>query len=217
MAESSENPNDRIRQQILTYFYELHSKAKSVSAARSSISRVKTDLKSKGLKSTEIIPNLMYLVKMGWIDEDTETYNIPRIGVTAKKVTYGISGLGVDRFEGASSFQKLRNISGIDISNVGGVVVIGDRNVVQTRFEALYRNLDLLEHSIGITDGLSNEQQTGYTAEVETIKSQLAKPSPDRGIISTAWSTLSVLATVPGLVELVEAVRKVIGPLFGVG
>ncbi len=159
----------------------------------------------------------MYLVKTGWIDEETDTYNIPGKGITAKNVHYHISDMGIDRFEGPSKFQKLRNISGIDVSNVGGIVVIGDGNVVQTRFEGLYRHLDLLEHSISITDGLSNEQKIGYLAEVETIKSQLAKPSPDRGIISRAWTTLSALSTIPGLVELVETIRKVIGPLIGTG
>ncbi len=217
MAEGLENPNDRIRHVILIYFYELHKKAKSVSAAKKGIRDVKSDLKSRGLGSAEIIPNLMYLVKTGWIDEETDAYNLPSKGITAKKVSYRISDLGVDRFEGPSKFQKLRNVSGIDVSNVGGVVVIGEGNVVQTRFERLYRHLDLLEHSISITDGLSNEQKISYLAEVETIKSQLAKPSPDRGIISRAWTALSALSMVPGLVELVETVRKVIGPLVGAG
>ena len=75
----------------------------------------------------------------------------------------------------------------------------------------------MLERSISITDGLSNEQKIGYLAEVETIKSQLAKPSPDGGIVSRAWATLSALSAIPGLVELVETVRKVISPLVGVG
>ncbi len=216
-GEGPLNPNDRIRQVILEYFYGLHRNAKGVSSVGHSISEIKPDLKQKGLRPSEIVHNLMYLVKTGWINEETDTYSIPGRGVTAKRVKYRISDLGVDFFEGPSKFQKARNVAGIDISNVSGVVVIGDGNFVQTRFESLYRHLDLLEQSITISDSIPNEQKIGYLAEVETIKSQLAKPNPDRGILSKAWNVLSVLSSVPGLIDLVDKVREMIGPLVGAG
>lgn len=181
------------------------------------ISEIKTDLKSKGLKTAEIIHNLMYLVETGWIEEETDTYTIPGKGVTAKKVKSRISDLGVDYFEGPSKFQKTRNFGGIDVSNVSGIVVIGDRNLVQSQFESLYRHLDLLEQSISISDAISNDQKVDYAAEVETIKSQLAKPNPDSSILSKSWRVLSALSTVPALVEILEKVRQIIGPLIGAG
>ncbi len=108
LGEGLHNPNDRIRQLILEYFYGLH------------------DLKSRGLKTAEIVHNLLYLVETGWTAEDAVSYTIPGKGVTAKTVKYRISDLGVDYFEGPSKFQKMRNIGGIDVSNVSGIVVIGD-------------------------------------------------------------------------------------------
>ena len=72
-----------------------------------------------------------------------------------------------------------------------------------------------MEQSIRINDSISTEQKIEYFAEVETIKSQLAKPRPDRSILSKAWNVVSVLSTVPGLVEIIEKVRQIIGPLVG--
>ena len=181
------------------------------------ISEIKTDLKSKGLKTPEIIHNLLYLVETGWIAEEAVSYTIPGKGVTTKTVKYRISDLGVDYFEGPSKFQKKREIGGIDVSNVSGIVVIGNNNLVQSQFESLYRHLDLLEQSIRISDSISTEQKIGYFAEVETIKSQLAKPNPDRSILSKAWAVVSVLSTVPGLIEIIDKVRQIIGPLIGAG
>lgn len=181
------------------------------------ISEIKADLKSKGLKANEIIHNLLYLVKTGWIDEESETYTIPGRGVTAKKVKYRISDLGVDFFEGPSKFRKDRRVGGIDISHVSGVVVIGDGNFVQTRYESLYRHLDLLEQSITISESIPSEEKINYLAEVETIKSQLAKPNPDSGILSKAWQALLTLSAVPGLFDLFEKIRRIIGPLVGTG
>jgi hypothetical protein len=157
----------------------------------------------------------MYLVKTGWIQEETDSYTIPTRGLTAKRVTYRISDMGVDYFEGPSKFGKTRSHPGIDISNVSGIVVIGDRNIVQSQFEQLYRHLDLLEQSINLSDSISNEQKIGYLADVETIKSQLAKPNPDKGIVSKAWTTVSALSAVPTLMDLLNKIRKVLGPLAG--
>jgi hypothetical protein len=154
-------------------------------------------------------------VKTRWIEEETDSYTIPLKGVTAKRVTYRISDLGVDYFEGPSKFGKTRNHAGIDISNVSGIVVVGDRNIVQSQFEQLYHYLSLLEQSINISDSISNEKKIGFMADVETIKSQLAKPNPDEGIVTKAWNAISALSTVPALIELLSKIRKIVGPLVG--
>jgi len=64
-GEGPNNPNDRIRQLILEYFYGLHQNAKGVSSIGHPISETKADLKSKRLKTAEIVHNLLYLVETG--------------------------------------------------------------------------------------------------------------------------------------------------------
>lgn len=142
-------------------------------------------------------------------------FTIPGRGVTTKSIEFCISEKGIDYFEGPSRFRKLPNAPGINVNNVQNVVVIGDRNLVRASFEAHYRELDLLEQALSLTDRISDEEKVDYGAEIETIKAQLAKSSPDKGIIHKAWTVLSGLSKIPALFELVERVRKLIEPLIG--
>ena len=38
----------------------------------------------------------------------------------------------------------------------------------------------------------------GFVADIETIKSQLAKPEPNRAIIQAAWETVKAAAAING-------------------
>jgi hypothetical protein len=80
--------------------------------------------------------------------------------------------------------------------------------------DALYRGLNLLDEEIRRSDQFSDEQKLNYRAEIETIKSQLAKPEPNRGILKSAWEGLKALATVGGVVGLFLQVKTLIEPLI---
>jgi hypothetical protein len=49
-------------------------------------------------------------------------------------------------------------------------------------------------------------------ADIETVQSQLAKPAPNHGIISAAWSTIKGAAIIAECIPLVERVQHFIAP-----
>ncbi|MCJ7425217.1 hypothetical protein MUP01_13260 [Candidatus Bathyarchaeota archaeon] len=102
----------------------------------------------------------------------------------------------------------------INITNIQGVTVIGEGNYVHSQYSDLYQSLDLLGEGIRQADRLSDEAKLNYQAEIETIKSQLLKPNPDRSILKTAWNALKGVATVGGVVSALEKVRALIQPLL---
>jgi hypothetical protein len=46
--------------------------------------------------------------------------------------------------------------------------------------------------------------------DIETVQSQLAKPIPNRGIISTAWSTIKGAAVIAECIPLIERIQHFI-------
>lgn len=92
--------------------------------------------------------------------------------------------------------------------------MIGDRNFVYNQYGDLYRNLVLLDEEICKSDRFSDEQKLNYRAEIETIKSQLAKPHPNRGILKSAWEGLKALATVSSVMALFLRIKALIEPLI---
>jgi hypothetical protein len=47
-----------------------------------------------------------------------------------------------------------------------------------------------------MTNELNDEKKLEYSAEVKTIQDQLAKPFPDKGIVSKAWGALKFVGTI---------------------
>jgi hypothetical protein len=210
---------DEIRKEILKYLYDVHKSARSLKGARVSMSQLKQDLKKLGLKEQEIVRNLDYLIQSGWIRVENEEIEIktPR-GFTRKqfKSYYKISDVGINYFEGSSEFQRVsKSFSGINITNIQGVTVIGDQNVVvNTQYLDLYRKLSLLSEAVRGSAQLSDKEKLEYTAEIETIKDQLAKPSPEKNIIRLAWEKLKPLATVSGIMSFFKQVAELIRGLL---
>ena len=207
---------DDERELILEFMYSTHQKARGIRSTSVAISKIKTALKQKGLNEKQIVGNLDYLIQTEWILPERETYPIISGGrqITAQRVTYKISDKGIDHFAGASKFQKTHKVTGINITNIHGVTVVGDDNFVYNQYDALYRGLNLLDEEIRRSDQFSDEQKLNYRAEIETIKSQLAKPEPNRGILKSAWEGLRALATVGGVVGLFLQVKTLIEPLI---
>lgn len=211
--------DDEIRKAILEYLYRIHREARSLKKARASTKELKQYLRTMGLKEQEIVRNLDYLIQSGWViieKEETE-FKTPR-GFVKKQVKpyYKISDLGINYFAGPSEFQRVsKSFSGINITNIQGVTVIGEQNVVvNTQYLDLYRRLSLLSEAVRNSPQLSDKEKLEYVAEIETIKDQLAKPSPDKNILKLAWDKLKPLATVSGIVSFFKQVAELIGGLL---
>jgi len=214
-----EMSNDEIQELILKYLYEIHKKARSLKNTGKKISEIKKDLKKYGLKDSDIIPNLDYLIQTGWVKVEKEETEIqtPRGFKKSQKTEYfKISDVGINYFEGSSKFQRVeKSYAGINITNIQGVVTLGDNNVIVNKtYSDLYRELSLLSEMIRKNNQLSDEDKLNYTSEIETIKAQLSKTEPDRDIIAKAWNRLKPLATVAGISSFFEKVGKIIGGLI---
>lgn len=216
MSLALDKTSDEIRELILEYLYSKYKKSRSVSGAGVRRREIKQVLKEKGLNEQEVASNLYYLIQSGWVNEERKTFPITRGGATirAESVSYRIADKGINHFEGPSKFQRTPKLTGINITNIQGVTVIGDGNYVYNQYSNLYRSLDLLGEEIRQTDRLSDEEKLNYQAEIETIKSQLLKSDPDRSILRTAWNVLKSVATVGGVVSALEKVRALIQPLL---
>jgi len=203
---------DEICEIILRFLYDTYKTARSLKSSRLKISAIKRGLKQRGLTEREIVGNLHYLIQTKWIIEETETYQIraKRGVINAKSEFYTISDKGIDHFEGASKFQKAHPLSGINITNIQGVTIVGDGNIVNTRYSDLYGNLSLISEEIIKSAQFSDEEKLNYHAEISTIKSQLSKTRPDKTIIRSAWEKLKPLATIVGIASFFEKVKVLI-------
>jgi hypothetical protein len=208
--------DDEIRELILKDLYEVHKNARSLKTARKSISELKRQLKQHGLSEKEIVSNLDYLISAGWVKVEQEVFEFrtPKGFIRKNEKQYfKISDAGINYFEGASRFQKIeKSFSGINVTNIGGVTVLGDSNIIVNKsYVDLYKELSLLSDIIRKSEQLTDTDKLNYVAEIETIKSQLMKPKPDKNIIKQAWEKLKSLATVAGIAAFFERAAKLIG------
>jgi len=145
--------SDDVRKSILDFLYKVHKSARGRESTRVSRSELKTELKKLGLKESEIASNLDYLIQSGWVKVEFEEseFKTPKGFVRKqKKEYYKISDIGINYFEGPSKFQRVeKSISGINITNIQGVTIIGDQNiVVNTQYIDLFRKLSLLSEAV---------------------------------------------------------------------
>jgi len=211
-----EPTDDEIRKALLAFLYDRHKNARSDAGAHATMGDVKKGMKGLGVLERRIVSNLMYLVQTRWVEEKREQFNVYQKGrpVSVPKIRYRISAAGIDRLEGPSAFQQVDRTAGINITNVQGVTVVGQGNIVNARFEALFRDLDALGIAIRAAD-IPDADKVAYQAEIDTIKSQLAKGNPDKGILQRAWDAVKGAATVQGALALFDRVRSAIEPLLG--
>jgi hypothetical protein len=215
------NPNDNIRKQILRYFYERNAAATSRFGKKGSavkISDAKRELKDRfGLNQSQVMSNLTYLIDQHWIKTFEVEKNVTvRGGTVPSKVTwYEIAAPGIDRFEESSDFQQSERFTGINIHATGSnVITLGDGNVVNAKFEQLHNSLSEFNQAVTSNKRLSEEAKLNIAADVETIKSQLAKEKPDKTIIQRLWSGIEKAAAVAGLAEAADKVRPLLEHLF---
>jgi hypothetical protein len=213
-----QNPNDVIREKILSYLYGLHQKARSLQSAATNISDLKKAMKQQRISQQEVVANLDYLLQKEWVCKvlpDRTFTTKSGISVPSGSTRYKITDVGIDKIEGESAFKRQDRYAGINITNIQGVTVIGDENVVNADYSELYQALNELEKSVSSSNELSDEEKLNITSDVESLKSQLSKREPDKSIISKLWSGINKAAQVASVVQAVAQVAVLVQPFIG--
>jgi len=198
--------NDEIREMILSFLDKKRRKARSLKSIGATPGELKKELKKLGLTENEIVINLDFLIKNGWIEEQIQRYKLFKRNIEVEKVTYRLSEVGLRYFEKESRFDTTGTFSGIKLDNIqDSIVIIGSGNIVQKDYYPLYSALDELKNKIMLSD-LPEISKLDYLADVETMKVQLAKPHPEKSIIKKVWEKIGALSKVAGFVSLVERI-----------
>lgn len=215
------NPNDEIRRTVLRYFYERNSHATSKTGKRGSavkISDVKKELKGQhGLSQQEVISNLTYLIDNGWVKTIPIEKTVVVKGGTVPSTTtlYEITAKGIDRIEGGSQFEPQERYAGININATGSnVIALGDGNVVNVEYSQLRDSLDDLKEAVLISPHLTEASKLEAAVDIESIKDQLAKPRPNKDVISKLWEALGNLANIAALADLVAKAAPLIAHII---
>lgn len=209
--------NDEIRQRILEFLFSVRKRARSLTSVSATIAEIKRALKLVGISQNEVVTNLDFLLQHGWILEEIEkrTFKSQRgFEFPSEKRKYKLSELGINHFEGTSVFTTMSRYAGINISNISGVVILGDNNVVRNEFIDVFKKFDQLESSMKMSSNITEEQKLATQADIQTIKDQLSKAIPDKGILQKAMEGISFLGSVPGVMELFNIAKTNIEALL---
>ena len=203
------NPHDATRDAILRQLYVTHEKARSPKTSGLKIMELAQTLKPSGIKLQEVASNLDYLVQKGWVREVIE-----KRSQEAEKRSYKISDLGIDHLEAASLYQRRPVTPHINVSNIHGVTVIGDGNVVNTTFADLSRVLADTKTAILAEPQLTEAKKLEAIADVDSLQAQLQKPNPDRTVVQKLWSGIEKTAALGGIAEFIFKASELITPLL---
>jgi hypothetical protein len=209
---------DEVRQKILAYLGECRKKARGLDSLMASSADIKKALAKEGISQNDTVQNLDYLVQHGWVNEKVikRPYKTPRgFEVPNEKHLFGLSEVGLKYIEGESEFDRASVYSGINITNIGGVTVVGSNNVVRNEFVDILRALTQLEGVVKISDKLSEEQKLDVQADIQTIKNQLSKSSPDKSILQKAMESISFVGSLPGVVEVFKVASQAVQRILG--
>ena len=208
--------NDETRRLMLQYFYDRNKNATSSMGKKGSavkISDIKAELKAQHqLSQQEVQSNLTYLISQGWVEEREVQKQIQaRGGTVIPSATkfYQISAAGIDKIEGPGEFT-MPKFQGINIHATGqNIITLGDGNQINSAFSDLGRALVELRNAVTQSPA-PEDQKMGFVADIDTIESQLAKPRPNRTIITAAWETVKGAAAINGCTALVGKVAGLI-------
>lgn len=209
--------NDEVRQKIITFLGECHRKARGLDSLSVTISKIKSALRSDGIKQNETVRNLDYLVQHGWVDEKivSRPYTTPKgIEIPNEKHLFGLSEIGLKYIEGESIFDRTSIFSGINITNIGGVTVVGNHNIIRNEFMDVLRALNQLERAVKISDEVPDEQKIDVQSDIQTMKNQLSKTQPNKNILKECLKGLSFLAAVPGVVDFFQKAAEIVQRIF---
>lgn len=216
MAKKKEEPQiseDEVRTTILKYFYDAYKNPRGISSYKLKLKKIYSDLKKKGIERKNVARTMIYFLESGWIIEEIK--EIPYLTVKGESKTYRISKDGINFFDEPSKFQKNNSLAGINMSNIeNSVIVFGDNNFIRNEHKDLAESLGKLGNQIRISSELSDDDKMDYQAEINTLKAQLAKSNPNKGIIQKSWESLKTVSTLGGVVSFYMKVKPLIESLF---
>jgi hypothetical protein len=225
MARARKEPpprpsNNEIRHILLGYFYARNKNATSAKGKNGSavkISDVKAELKaSQALTQQEVQSNLTYLLSQGWVEEQSveKSFTTARGAVVPSATSYyQITAAGIDKIEGPGEFT-MEKFQGIKIEATGqNIITLGDGNQINAKFGDLGTSLLELREAISNSDA-KDVDKLNLVSDIDTIQSQLGKPTPNRGILSSAWEGVKGAAAINGCTALVAKTAALIGPLI---
>lgn len=213
---------DEIREIILRYLYDRNTNATSrrgkSTGAAVTISVMRADLKrSHNLTAQEIHSNLTYLESQSWVEDRplAKSFTTQRGGVVPSATSYYIiTAAGIDRIGGPSLFTRDR-FEGIRIEATGqNIITLGDGNQVNSRYQALGESLASLREAIKGSTELDETQKLNLVVDVDTLQTQLGRPTPDRGLVTRLWETINRAASLAGLAEAASRVGELMGGLL---
>ncbi|MFA6302109.1 MAG: hypothetical protein WC627_03135 [Legionella sp.] len=214
------NPNDKIRAQILQWFYDRNNTATSKYGKKGTavkISDVKSGLKSEyALTQPQVMSNLTYLLDKGWINKTDIEKTVQLESGTIPSITtwYEISAAGIDKIETISEFKENVKYPGININATGNnIVTLGDGNIVNVQYKSLHDELTNLKNSIAKST-LSETDKLNLSVDIESLNDQLAKSQPDKSIIGSLWSKIETAATVGGFADAIGKISFLISSLL---
>lgn len=212
------NPNDAIRDAILRHMYDVNRQSRSPKKAAIGIRDLNKGMKAKhGYKQQEVSSNLIYLIEIGWVSESLEqsSFSTPGGAVrTQEKRSYRISASGIDRLEAASTYERTPASQSVNITNIQGVTVVGDGNVVNTTFTDLAHTLDDIINSITDAPCMTQQDKLEIISDIGSLQSQLQKPNPSKEIVRALWGQISNAVTAAGITELIANAETMIAPLL---
>lgn len=197
--------NDQQKQNILETLNHFRTTAAGISGIKRGIMDIRRYTKETyGMKQSEVAVALDYLIQNGWVEDVVEERTFTHGATTIPNVQskYRLSAQGIAYFEDESGFNMLNRYQGLNISNIGGVVVVGNNNVVNNKYRDLFTTLDNLEKKIKLTSRLTDGQKLDASADVQTIKDQLSKDAPNKSVIDLLMTGLSTVADVAGVIDL---------------
>ena len=212
------NPDDIKRDQILRFLHERHKTTRGILKIPIGIRDLQSEMKKRHeMKQNEVSSNLDYLVQVGWVRDVTKERSFKTKGgmeLSSEQVKYKISDIGINHLESGTAFRKPDLASHVNITNIKGVTVVGDGNVVNTELTDLSRALDELQSTIQQSSEITDPQRLEALADVSTIRDQISKTSPTKLIVLEAWKALSFLGDLSSVHDAFVKVYGFLSPFF---
>lgn len=213
--------DNQLREIILRFLYGRNKNAASRMGKNGSyvrISDLKAELKeSHGLKQTEVISNLNYLISQDWVEEKIVSKNfITKQGHSIPSETeyYCITAAGIDKIDGPSPFTKDR-FAGIRIEATGqNIITMGDGNQINVKFKDAAQALSDLRNAVSQSAELNDSNKLEIVNDIDSIQNQLAKSNPNKTVIQTLWNGIHKAASVATLADVLKKVSPFIISLF---
>ena len=214
--------NDEVREIILRYLYDRNKSATSrrgkSTGAAVTISVMRAELKAScGLSGQQVHSNLTYLQSQGWVEDQPIMKSVMTSsgGVIPSTPSYFIiTAAGIDRMGGPSVFTRDR-FEGIKIEATGqNIITLGDGNQVNARFQVLGESLAELRNAIKESAKLNETQKMELVVDVDTLQTQLGRPTPNRQLIAGLWEGINRAASIAGLADAAAKVGELLASLI---